>query len=274
MGLAYIPTISIVGFYFHQYQSLAIGIASSGVGFGTIVFPALIHFLIETYGWRGSLLLLGGISFHLVLIGALLRPFNAKPEDINENDAVIEKKPGNVSNIHILKNTNFLVLCIHTTIISFGISVIYVHLSAYAASIEFSENQGTFLFSILGVSNLMGRLMYGGLNQLPYFTPSCLHLWGFLVAGVITALVPLVTHYYALMIYSSIFGMVTASFGAILPQIIVEILDISKLTSGYGYNLVFMAIGTLAGGPVAGKHKKEYNIIVSQSKNTLIYIKK
>ncbi len=245
------------------------GIATSGVGIGTCIFPPLIRFLIETYGWRGSLLLMGGICFHLVLIGAMLRPFNAKQDDLNENDVIMEQKSRNASNIQIFKNTNFLVLCIHTTIISFGLNVIYVHLSAYAASIEFTENQGAFLFSVLGVSNFLGRLVYGGLNQLPYFTPSCLHLWGFLVAGVTTALIPLVTHYYALMIYSGIFGLVTASYGAIVPQIIVEILDISKLTSGYGYNLVFMAIGTLAGGPVAGKHKQSQQIPMFLNKTPL-----
>ena len=38
----------------------------------------------------------------------------------------------------------------------------------------------------------------------------------------------------------------------IMFQVVIQILDVDELTSGYGYLLMFEAIGTLMGGPVAG----------------------
>ena len=35
-------------------------------------------------------------------------------------------------------------------------------------------------------------------------------------------------------------------------QVVIQILDVDQLTCGYGYLLMFEAIGTLMGGPVAG----------------------
>ncbi|NWR82235.1 MOT11 protein, partial [Centropus unirufus] len=50
------------------------GASVSGLATGTLV-PVLV----DTYGWRGALLLLAAISFNLVAAGALLRPLPDPP---------------------------------------------------------------------------------------------------------------------------------------------------------------------------------------------------
>ena len=54
---------------------------------------------------------------------------------------------------------------------------------------------------------------------------------------------------------SVLLGIKSVSFEAssiIMFQVVIQILDVDQLTSGYGYLLIFEAIGTLMGGPVAG----------------------
>ncbi|NXW52921.1 MOT13 protein, partial [Nyctiprogne leucopyga] len=46
----------------------------SGASVSGLALGPLIPFLLDTYGWRGALLLLAAISFNLVAAGALLRP--------------------------------------------------------------------------------------------------------------------------------------------------------------------------------------------------------
>ncbi len=46
-------------------------------------------------------------------------------------------------------------------------------------------------------------------------------------------------------------GIITTHY--FILQVVIQILDISQLTTGYGYVLMFEAVGTLIGGPVAGK---------------------
>ena len=53
------------------------GIAVAGSGIGGFVFPPLVEFLIATYSWRGTLLILGGVMLNIVLCGALFRPIVA-----------------------------------------------------------------------------------------------------------------------------------------------------------------------------------------------------
>ena len=61
--------------YFHERYSIAIAFAQTGISAGIIAIPLLTELLIDIYGWRGSMLLLGGINLHLVVSGALLIPF-------------------------------------------------------------------------------------------------------------------------------------------------------------------------------------------------------
>ncbi|NWX24978.1 MOT13 protein, partial [Aegotheles bennettii] len=46
----------------------------SGASVSGLALGPLVPLLLDTYGWRGALLLLAAISFNLVAAGALLRP--------------------------------------------------------------------------------------------------------------------------------------------------------------------------------------------------------
>lgn len=75
LGLAvcYVAAIVIVAFYFEKKRSLATGIAVAGSGIGTFVFAPFIQYLIENWGWRGSLIILAGIFLNMCVCGALMR---------------------------------------------------------------------------------------------------------------------------------------------------------------------------------------------------------
>lgn len=73
-GLIYLPAIVSVTQYFEAKRSLATGIAVCGSGFGTFVFAPLTEFLIGNYGWRGAMLIIGGIVLNCIIFGAMFRP--------------------------------------------------------------------------------------------------------------------------------------------------------------------------------------------------------
>ncbi|XP_057672845.1 monocarboxylate transporter 12 isoform X3 [Diorhabda carinulata] len=73
-GLIYLPAIVSVTTYFEKKRSLATGIAVCGSGLGTFLFAPIISKLLSEYGWRGSILIIGGIVLECILFGALFRP--------------------------------------------------------------------------------------------------------------------------------------------------------------------------------------------------------
>ncbi|XP_036232036.2 monocarboxylate transporter 12 isoform X3 [Bactrocera oleae] len=100
LGLIYLPAIVSVTTWFEARRSLATGIAVCGSGFGTFVFAPLTEYLIGSFGWRGAMLIIGGIVLNCIIFGALFRPLEApkpskaqKSDIIDNNTTTAELKP-------------------------------------------------------------------------------------------------------------------------------------------------------------------------------------
>ncbi|XP_022081215.1 monocarboxylate transporter 12-like isoform X3 [Acanthaster planci] len=68
-----ILTRTLVGNHFTENYAIANGIASSGSSVGLVFVAPFTQLLLDTYGWRGTMLLLGGLCMHLAVCGALLQ---------------------------------------------------------------------------------------------------------------------------------------------------------------------------------------------------------
>lgn len=73
LGFAYVTAVVSIAFWFEKKRNLAIGIGASGTGMGTFIYAPFTQYLIETYGWRSTTLILAGTMFNLCVCGALMR---------------------------------------------------------------------------------------------------------------------------------------------------------------------------------------------------------
>ena len=88
----YLPAVCFVSYYFDRRRAMATGIAVCGSGIGTFIFPPFMNFLLSSYGWRGSLMILAGISLHCCIFGALMRPLVASTPKRKTLEAERKKK--------------------------------------------------------------------------------------------------------------------------------------------------------------------------------------
>ncbi|XP_005104289.2 uncharacterized protein LOC101856201 [Aplysia californica] len=73
-GMVFLPAIIVVGLYFNRKRAIATGIATSGSGVGTFAYAYITDILLESYGWRGTVLILAGLLLHCAVCGMLFRP--------------------------------------------------------------------------------------------------------------------------------------------------------------------------------------------------------
>ena len=66
----------IFGLFFKKNLAIANGLASSGSGFGSFIFPYVMLYLLEKYSIQGCLIILGGISLNICVFSSLFRPFS------------------------------------------------------------------------------------------------------------------------------------------------------------------------------------------------------
>ena len=73
-GLCYGPSIVITGTYFQKRRALANGITFSASSMGGFCFPPLMKYCLGYYGLQGTLLIFGGLLFHITAAAILFRP--------------------------------------------------------------------------------------------------------------------------------------------------------------------------------------------------------
>lgn len=84
-GFCFLPAIAMVSLYFNNRRSVAMGIAAAGAGIGSLIGAQILHYLVQTYGWRGAMLIHGGIQLNLIVLALLMRPLppgSGKQEEI------------------------------------------------------------------------------------------------------------------------------------------------------------------------------------------------
>ena len=74
-ALSYTPGYIIVGEYFEKRKALAMSLATFASGLGAM-FPPVMLYLFEQYGYSGALLIIAAISLHCCVGGILYRPLS------------------------------------------------------------------------------------------------------------------------------------------------------------------------------------------------------
>ncbi|MGA0324171.1 MAG: MFS transporter, partial [Ilumatobacteraceae bacterium] len=79
VACCFVPMVAGVGGWFVRQRTLALGVAVSGIGVGTLVVVPFSEWLIGEYGWRTAYQILAALSAVLLLLAAVLahRPPNA-----------------------------------------------------------------------------------------------------------------------------------------------------------------------------------------------------
>jgi len=70
LGGLWVPPVSIVVRWFTKRRNMMTGIAVAGTGIGGLITPLLANWLISTYAWRLSYVILGGIVLVLIVLAA------------------------------------------------------------------------------------------------------------------------------------------------------------------------------------------------------------
>ncbi|XP_077989308.1 monocarboxylate transporter 13-like [Glandiceps talaboti] len=102
-GLVFMPTMVSLGRYFKNRYVLASSISLGGLGAGAFIMPPLCQFLLDHYGWRGTLMIFASISANMSVSAALLRPIHlqssspregSKLQIVNDADGGVETNNG------------------------------------------------------------------------------------------------------------------------------------------------------------------------------------
>lgn len=168
MSGGYVPLVSTVARWFVKRRGMVTGIVVAGVGFGTAVMPPLATWLVSSYGWQLSYLLIGCTSLVLIILAAQLLKrepgqMGLLPYGVNEAEikiSISEAQKG-FSFKEATCTIQFWMLVAMFICFGFYNQSIIVHLVPHATDLGISPIIAANMLSILGISSIAGRLIMG-----------------------------------------------------------------------------------------------------------------
>ncbi len=271
------PLMSTTARWFSKRRGLASGIVISGIGIGIIVMPPLANWLISSYSWRISYLVIGAIALvMIVLLAQFLRHPPAHSQSVIDSGTVISREQRNQVRAISLREAactrSLWMIGLVGFASVFGMQTVMVHIVAHATDINFSAAVGATIISIIGIVSVGAKIIIGGLVDkfgsrrilvsvvtLSVVSFLCLRfgseLWMLYLSAVILGLnygglsavtSPLVASFFGLKDHGAIYGLIQLIFsigGATGPLVAGQIFDAS---GSYDWAFVLCALMSLA----------------------------
>jgi MFS family permease len=239
VACTYIPAIAAVGEWFKLHRDIALGIAISGIGCGTLVAAPLAASLIERYGWRKTFEIFGWISTALMLLCAGLL---ARPPVLGERKKISVKGK--------IRTRAFAFLYLSLLLSGIAIYVSFVFLPGYAVEIGTSRAKGAALLGYIGASSVVGRL---GLNLLaPRFGLIAMYRVSYAALLVSFSFWLLAHSYLSLVAFALVMGVGYGGIAAMAPAVTASLFGVEGLGELLGVLFTGFGVASLIGPPLAG----------------------
>ena len=132
------------------------------------------------------------------------------------------------------------------------------YIPEYATKLTGSE-YSYLLVVIIGLVTCVGQIVLGYLCDQPWVSSILLYGIGVMLSGASTLLIPFISSFWGLSIYTAMFTFGSCGNTALDTIILTELLGIKRLTNSYGLLMVGQGAASLFGAPLAGYIIDTYN---------------
>ena len=216
-GLGYGSLAGVVARWFEKKRGLVLGIVSSGAAVGTMTVPPTISRLIQDYGWRTSMVILGILLFTVFMVVAFvvkrtpeekgMLPYGASASPFGG-----KSRNANVSLTEALKQRVLWIIVVAFATYTIGQQMVMFHVVNHATDVGIDPMAAAGFLSLTGLGSLTGRLLLGGLSD--RFRPVNLMRISMLVMAVALPVLIFLNSIPGFTIFSLSFGFL---YGGIVP---------------------------------------------------------
>ncbi len=231
-GINFYITMSVISRWFVQKRALALAIVGTGLGVGTLALSSLTAYLISSYGWRASYLILAPIA--LIIISGAYLFLKKDPGEINTfpNGKEVSGTKSAASGDH--KNTGIIELTLKQALrtrdywfifllwatVSGCVHLVMTQVVAGAIGKGIPPVQAATILGFLGFFSIPGRLLLGAASDRFAKRKILIVCALSMSAGmlVLTWSSTLLMFYVATAIFGFFFGGMTPAYTAVVPE--------------------------------------------------------
>ncbi|XP_053303455.1 monocarboxylate transporter 2 [Pleuronectes platessa] len=263
-------SLTIISKYFLARRPLANGLAMAGSPVFLCLVAPLNQYLLDRFGWRGSLLILGALMLNCCVAGALMRPV-LLPSKTNScaSQKMLEEEPNKCStkvqggcmkeaknflNLSLFKDRGFVFYLIGNMMFIFGAYAPIVFLPDYAMEQGVDKYSAAYLLSIMGFVDMFVRPGTGLLANSKWIRPRIQYFFSFAMIfnGTCHLLCPLLNSHAFLIGYTVFFGIGFGMVFALIFECLMDLMGSQRFPSAVGMVTIIECFPMLLGPPTAG----------------------
>ena len=223
--MMYISNAVILQQVFSVNRALAAGAGMAGLSLGSTVGSPLTEWLVETYGWRGALLIHGAIVAQCLPLAMLYR--NATKQQTSrrelkkETTIKSEKIDGklrdektvsacvflsDMCDFTLLKKLSFSVFCLAHVFLMINATAFWFHVQSRAVFFDIPMSRSSLLPSYLALGLFLSRCVFSFIANLQCSNTLFIYSMGALLGSAASFMLTLTTDYQAMALCSVVFG--------------------------------------------------------------------
>jgi len=259
----YVVSGATVGKWFVRKKGIAVGLAMTGIGFGTMTMSPLAGYVVKHYHWSRGFVVFGTLLLVVCTLTAQILMRRTTPEDYGlfpdgddsvtaarHDDRISRGEPPVVLS-SVTRNPAFWIMAICFSIGIMAEMMAFVHQVFYAVDINIGKIAAASSLGLIGVGSIFGRFFFGWLCD-AFTDPKYSASLGLLFTAMGMLMLLNVSSAADLYIYSLVFGFGYGSFAPVMPALLSDRFGRDVLGSALGL-LIFFATGIGGGmGPLIG----------------------
>lgn len=260
-GLINVTSMVVMKDYFGDNAKLAMSIVSIGSGIGGVSFQQASSVGIKTFGWRGTMLILAGMMFNVMIPAFAMPPVSKEQKAQMHDTRYMWKIPP------ILASVAFDLWLLFVFIISTCVSMMLIIFPHYVTIKGFSSDEATTFLSLSIIMGFPGRVILILLMKFCRI-PTSVYIFftGFSIS--VSMLILVYKNTTATVLLSTL--VTGTGFGFWIILLWAGTLDISGselYASAQSLVIFIFGVGTFLSGPFAGIH----NILLQYKTLVLLY---
>jgi MFS family permease len=251
IALVYTPSIACVQPWFTTRRGLAAGIASAGIGAGTVAIPLLATSAIAAWQWRDALRMMavGVLVLGLLAAYVLKRAPSPGGGAAGAGGAGAAGATGATLR-QALGDSRFRWFYLVALTAAPTMFIPFAHVSASARDMGLTEARAVGLVGLIGIGSLVGRFAIGALADRMGRTLTLAVMQASMAASYLLWLAA--GGYPALAIFALWFGLSYGGIVSLMPAICMDMFGARAVSSIIGTLYTGAALGNLLGPVVAG----------------------
>jgi len=252
-----VSLLSAVARWFISRKAVMSGIIKVGAAVGMLTMPPLANWLITSYGWRTSYLILGVIALVLVIPAAqFLRSGPSQMQELpngNEkaNSGCLDSADGGFSLWEATRTRQFWIICAIYSLALFGTRTTTVHIIPHAVDLGISATNAANVLAAIGGTSIAGRLIMGSTGDRVGNKPAAIIC--FLTLAVAFLWLALAGKLWMLYLFACVYGFAHGGFFTLISPLVADVFGLRS----HGVILgIAIFSGTIGGaiGPVLAGH--------------------